>query len=107
MKRSKTEIVLRALQAKIPITIGGLRYLLDDEGELCQQMDTFHLDGSGDWKRTGEVLVRLPHTIGAFHRMCEKATEEEIFTIAASHVLTEINREGGPSRPRPTVRTGP
>ena len=83
------KIVVNALLAGNPVKLGNYTYMV---GETPEGKDVLCFRA---WKEPGqeEVLLACDMTVNAFFRECEKLSEDELFLIGCSKVLSELNRK--------------
>lgn len=77
--RSKREIVTRALEKGLEVSLGELKYVFSDDGELCFLVNN------------GEKLVISVISFNYFKKMCDELSDDDITEICFSSALREIN----------------
>lgn len=94
--------VLKALAAGQEVEIDGRIYSL---GEYVDGGYGLSVKGQR-WSHGKKPFIDEPEImwldadmpLNAFLDLCEKISDDDLFILAAEKALTEINREGGPSR---------
>ena len=95
IRRPNGIIVLEAMLDGRKVKIDGQTWCMSEDHEICMPAKHYKGDLDGEYE---EVGMKVEMSVGVFFNMCEKLTEEEVFTISAESVLTEINRAGGTSK---------
>lgn len=85
MRRSNTEIILRALLDSRRIDVDGRLYCLDDQYRLCQVA----------WDQDGEEALMIVNmgdgiALSDFIRWCDDIAEDTIAIIGLNHALTHL-----------------
>lgn len=83
-------IVLRSLMIGVPVTIEGEEYWMDPESRKVAIRRELINTKTGETK---EVFICPDMSVGAFVKMCEKLSENEVFEIVGNIVLNESNRK--------------
>ena len=86
--RSKRDMVLRALERGIEVSLRECRYVLDDYGDLAMLVQT-----SSDGENWEEKAFLSDITFGYFTLMCNELTDEQIMKINFSSAMEEIKSD--------------
>ena len=85
--RTKRDMVLRALERGIEVSLRENRYMLDENGKLGFLMST-----SSDMENWEENLYLSDISFNYFTEMCDELTEEQILRINFSTAMEEMKR---------------
>ena len=86
-RKPSWEIVLNALNEGIPVILDQVQYLLV-EGKICIKLQVY-IDKI---KQADRILVNNI-SLNHFIDLCERLSEEELFSISCDTALTKLNRK--------------
>lgn len=86
--RSKRDMVLRALERGIEVSLEENRYVFDDNGDLAILVQT-----SSDGENWEERAYLSDITFGYFTKMCNELSDEYIMRINFSTAMEEMKND--------------
>lgn len=83
--RSKREIVTRALEKGLEVSLRENRYMFSDNGELCFLMKT-----SSDCEHWEEKLFLSDISFNYFKELCDELSDEAIMELCFSSTMEDM-----------------
>jgi len=83
------EIILNALLLGQEVTMGKYIFALSDDGDLCIVAESH--DTSTEERK--QILLKSGLEFGAFIKMCNELSFDEVFLIGANGTLQRLNQE--------------
>lgn len=97
----KAQKALKAMLAGQEIDIDGRTFTIQESNGKYHVLMKCHAWRNGKLPSKDEPEIEWHHIdmgLEYFLNACEKLNDDDLFILAAERALTEINREGGPSR---------
>ncbi len=87
--KPKWLIVIEALDIGQRFEQNGRTYAIGEDGEIVIIATKYTTES----EETEEVGLRTDMTLGQFRSLCEKLSDEQIFTLGSGTALTKLNQK--------------